>query len=138
MARILVHTLRIPIRWGDMDAMGHVNNTLYFRYMEEVRTHWYDSMGINDNGAALPPRCGPVVINASCTFFKALRYPGDVDVSLYLDEPGRTSVMTRYELRPSYAPDTLYAEGAAKALWIDMDREKSIPLPAVVKALMPA
>jgi hypothetical protein len=26
--------MTIPIRWGDMDAMGHVNNTLYFRYME--------------------------------------------------------------------------------------------------------
>ena len=24
----------IPIRWGDMDAMGHVNNTIYFRYFE--------------------------------------------------------------------------------------------------------
>lgn len=28
----LVHTLRMPIRWGDMDAMGHVNNTNYFRF----------------------------------------------------------------------------------------------------------
>jgi acyl-CoA thioester hydrolase len=27
----------IPIRWGDMDAMGHVNNTIYFRYLEIVR-----------------------------------------------------------------------------------------------------
>ena len=32
-ARVLVYEMRIPIRWGDMDAMGHVNNTLYFRYM---------------------------------------------------------------------------------------------------------
>jgi acyl-CoA thioester hydrolase len=27
----------IPIRWGDMDAMGHVNNTIYFRYFETIR-----------------------------------------------------------------------------------------------------
>ena len=33
----LVHTLHMPIRWGDMDAMGHVNNTLYFRYLEIAR-----------------------------------------------------------------------------------------------------
>lgn len=32
----LVHTMTIPIRWGDMDAMGHVNNTVYFRYMESA------------------------------------------------------------------------------------------------------
>ena len=30
----LMHTTTIPIRWGDMGAYGHVNNTIYFRYME--------------------------------------------------------------------------------------------------------
>lgn len=117
--------------------MGHVNNTLYFRYMEEVRINWYDSMGINDNGPALPPRCGPVVVNASCTFLKPLRYPADVEVRLFIDEPGRSSVMTIYEMRPSHDADTLYAEGRAKAVWIDMDREKSIPLPDVLRKLIP-
>ncbi len=32
--RKLVHVTTMPIRWGDMDAYGHVNNTVYFRYME--------------------------------------------------------------------------------------------------------
>ena len=35
----------IPIRWGDMDAMGHVNNTIYFRYMETSRIDWCRSIG---------------------------------------------------------------------------------------------
>jgi acyl-CoA thioester hydrolase len=30
----------IPVRWGDMDAFGHVNNTVYFRYFEETRFQW--------------------------------------------------------------------------------------------------
>ena len=38
--RLLVHTSRQPIRWGDMDALGHVNNTVYFRYMEQARIEW--------------------------------------------------------------------------------------------------
>ena len=40
--RKLVHVERIPIRWGDMDAMGHVNNTVYFRYMEQARIGWFE------------------------------------------------------------------------------------------------
>ena len=28
----LVHEMRMPVRWGDLDAMGHVNNTIYFRF----------------------------------------------------------------------------------------------------------
>ena len=138
MARKLAYTLRIPIRWGDMDAMGHVNNTLYFRYMEEARTTWYDSVGINDNGPALPAGCGPVIVNAGCTFVKAMRYPGDVEVKLYLDQPGNSSVMTIYEMRAGDDPGTLCAEGTAKAVWIDMAHEKSIPLPDPVRALLEA
>jgi acyl-CoA thioester hydrolase len=36
----LVHEVVMPLRWGDMDAMGHINNTLYFRYMEVCRLDW--------------------------------------------------------------------------------------------------
>ena len=39
-----VHEMVIPIRWGDMDAMGHVNNTVYFRYMEQARIEWLESI----------------------------------------------------------------------------------------------
>ena len=41
----LVHQMLMPIRWGDMDAMGHVNNTLYFRYMEIIRIDWLHGVG---------------------------------------------------------------------------------------------
>jgi acyl-CoA thioester hydrolase len=41
----LVMEMPMPIRWGDMDAMGHVNNTLYFRYLETVRIEWMRSVG---------------------------------------------------------------------------------------------
>ena len=42
--RRLAHVERIPIRWGDMDAMGHVNNTVYFRYMEQARISWFGAL----------------------------------------------------------------------------------------------
>ena len=44
-ARHLLITSRMPVRWGDMDAYGHVNNTVYFRYMEQVRVEWLEQMG---------------------------------------------------------------------------------------------
>ncbi len=33
----LLHVAHIPVRWGDMDSYGHVNNTLYIQYLEEAR-----------------------------------------------------------------------------------------------------
>ena len=65
----------MPIRWGDMDAFGHVNNTVYFRYMEQVRISWFEQLGIaGGNGDGQ----GPVIVNASMEFLKQLHYPGDV------------------------------------------------------------
>ena len=122
-ARNLVLVDRIPIRWGDMDAMSHVNNTIYFRYMEQTRIAWYEKMF-----GALSSACdvGMVIVNASCTFIKPLTYPGTVEVSMLLGECSRSSVHSYYEMRIG---DILYAEGAAKIVWIDIRRNKAIPLP---------
>ena len=39
-AKKLTLEMVIPIRWGDMDAMGHVNNTIYIRYLRVIRIEW--------------------------------------------------------------------------------------------------
>jgi acyl-CoA thioester hydrolase len=63
--RKLVYSNQMPIRWGDQDAMGHVNNTVYFRYMEQTRIEWLESFGF---GTSVTQTEGPVIVNASCTF----------------------------------------------------------------------
>ena len=124
-SRKLVLTSVLPIRWGDMDALGHVNNTVYFRYMEQTRVEWLDRLGF-DLGAKHDE--GVVIVNASCTFLLPLTYPGDVEVRMFFDKPGRSSLQTHYEMRKVGA-DTLYAEGAAKMVWVSMATGKSAPLP---------
>ena len=84
----LVYEMRIPIRWGDMDAMGHVNNTTYFRYLETIRIDWMRSIGCQPD----PQGEGPVIVNAFCNFYKQLEYPGDVLVKMYVSDPGRSTL----------------------------------------------
>ena len=124
-----VLTLEIPIRWGDMDAMNHVNNTVYFRYMEQARIAWYERMYGELSGSRDE---GMVIVNTSCTFIKPLTYPGTVEVRMWLGTPGRSSVESRYELRLNGA---LYAEGAAKIVWIDIRSNKAIALPQAIVAM---
>lgn len=123
--RKLIYTTVLPVRWGDMDAMNHVNNTVYFRYMEQARIEWLESLGYatgqrNDEG--------PVIVNASCTFLVPLTYPGSVEVRMFAGQPGRSSLPTHYELRLA-GEDTLYAHGDAKMVWINPASGRSIPLP---------
>ncbi|HSN46762.1 MAG TPA: thioesterase family protein [Casimicrobiaceae bacterium] len=126
--RLLVHTSRQPIRWGDMDALGHVNNTVYFRYMEQARIEWLS--GLFPDGTAWGGT-GPVIVNASCTFLVPLVYPGEIEVRMFLGDPGRSSVGSSYEIALS---GRTCAEGAAKMVWIDLATGRSAPLPEAVVA----
>lgn len=129
-----VHVTRIPVRWGDMDALGHVNNTVYFRYMEQARIDWLaDTFGITD---IVKVEEGPVIINASCTFLKPITYPATVEIRTLIGKPGRSSLPTFYEIR-CVGDETLYAEGTAKIVWWNPNTGKSLQLPDAFRALYP-
>lgn len=100
--RRLAHIERIPIRWGDMDAMGHVNNTVYFRFMEQARISWFERL-VPWETAWLST--GVVIANASCNYRRAMTYPGIVEVKLFVGAPGGASVPTTYELRVDADPE---------------------------------
>jgi acyl-CoA thioester hydrolase len=130
MNKKLVHVEKIPIRWGDMDAMGHVNNTVYFRYMEQARISWFDALV---PAAEAWKNTGIVIANASCNFKRALNYPGTVEVRVTVDPPGGSSVATFYELM---LDDELYADGAAVVVFIDMKSQKPVRIPEGIRSLL--
>ena len=128
--RKLVHLERIPVRWGDMDAMGHVNNTVYFRYMEQARIGWFDALV---PGEAAWRATGIVIVSASCNFRKPINYPGTVEVRVFTGPPGGSSVPTFYELS---VQDELYADGAAVVVFIDMQSQKPVRIPQGIRSLL--
>jgi acyl-CoA thioester hydrolase len=131
-AKKLTLEMVIPIRWGDMDAMGHVNNTIYFRYMEIVRIEWLHQVG----GKPDPGGEGPVIVNAFCNFIKQLEYPGDVLAKHYVANPGRSSIDTFITLERTDVPGVIYASGGAKTVWVNFPQQKSVPLPDSVRRLV--
>ena len=130
--RKLVHTARVPIRWGDMDAMGHVNNTVYFRYMEQTRIDWLYACAQRLGVEAYDGE-GPVIVNASCTFHVPLTYPGQAEIRMFAGPPGKSSFESYYEISMD---GRKYADGAAKLVWIDLKTAKSAPLPQAFRELL--
>ena len=128
--RVPVQTTTIPIRWGDMDAQGHVNNTVYFRYMEQARIEWLLRVAEQIGAGSTP---GAVIVNASCTFIEPIEYPGTVEVRMFIGPPGRSSFDTQYEL---WVAGRKHAEGAAKIVWVDRATQRSTPLPDAVRSLL--
>jgi acyl-CoA thioester hydrolase len=120
-----VFSMTIPIRWGDMDAMGHVNNTTYFRYLETVRIEWMRSIGCEPD----PQGKGPVIVNAFCNFYKQLEYPGEVVATMFVSDPGKSSFESWCTLSRTDDPKTVYAAGGATTVWVNFPAQKSAPMP---------
>lgn len=115
----------MPVRWGDMDALGHVNNAAYFTYFEQCRIAWFDEIGPE----LLTGRIGPVVVSASCNFRQRIEHPAELEVRMYAGEPGDSSLPTLMEISSSDDPETLLADGEIMLVWIDTVAGKSVPLP---------
>jgi len=113
-----------------MDALGHVNNTVYFRYMEQARIDWLYKQA-REHGTGYAAGSGPVIVNASCTFLEPLVYPGDCEVRMFLGELGRSSVGSFYEI---WKDGRMFASGAAKIVWIDLSSGRPTPLPQAIAA----
>jgi acyl-CoA thioester hydrolase len=123
--KMLVHELDLSLRWGDMDAMGHIDNTLYFRYLESCRLDWEYKLGASTDLSGQ----GPVIVNALCNFLRQLTCPGEVRVTMHLAEVGPSSIDSHHTIERLDEPRPVYAEGGARMVWTDYVAKKSAPIP---------
>jgi acyl-CoA thioester hydrolase len=123
-------TCRVQLRWGDMDAMAHINNVVYFRLMEEARIQWFAQMGFS----TLPQGEAPILAHASCDFMRALNYPGDAVVTQQVTRVGRSSIEMQVRIEHAAEPGVEYARGRCVVVWYDYDKAASAPWPAAILA----
>lgn len=123
----MIHQKTFDIAWGDMDALGHVNNARYFDYFQEARIDWLRELDIKMTG-----KTGPVVIHVACTFLKPVVYPATVTIRSNLHSLGNSSMIMDHDL---YQEEVLMAQGVSKIVWVDYTQNKSVPLPDIIRNL---
>lgn len=128
-----LHVERVALRWSDMDALGHVNNAVYFTYCESARMGLFERLRLADYAGDL----GPVVATASCTFKQQLAYPATLSIAVRCARVGRTSFTLTYDLRrldPSGEPEPApVCTGESVVVWIDFASGGSVPLPDALR-----
>jgi acyl-CoA thioester hydrolase len=124
------YAVEIALRWGDMDAMAHLNNVVYFRLMEEARIRWFAQLGFS----TLPAGAAPILAHASCDFVKAMTYPGTARVRQIVTRVGRSSVEMSLVIERADEPGVTYASGRTVIVWYDYAAGRSAPWPPAVRA----
>ncbi len=127
-----IHVERMSLRWGEMDALRHLNNVAYFRYFEEARIKWFNAIGVDYGDAGE----GPILGKIETRFVKPALYPADVRIELHVGRVGNASFVLRHDMRLDSDPSVLFADGEAVMVWIDIASGKSRPLPAPIRALL--
>lgn len=128
----LLHSLRLQVRWGDMDALGHVNNAEYLRYFEQSRIAWLETMGIATTGKGT----GPILAKISVTYLKPVVYPSELEVRLYASRLGNTSFTLASEIVNGHDAAERFTEGEFVTVWVDYDQSRSVPLPEKLRAVL--
>ncbi len=124
---------RVAVRWSDMDALGHVNNSRYFTYLEEARLAWFESLPEPWYDA----RKGPVVARASCDFKAPITEGGTVLVTSRPGLPGNSSLTLHSKITDEAGTKT-FAVAEVVLVWIDRESGKPCPLPESLRRLAEA
>lgn len=130
--RRLLHSLRLQVRWGDMDAFGHVNNAEYLRYFEQSRIEWLEGIGYPLSGKGT----GPILAKVSVTYLKPIVYPTEMEIRLYAGPVGRTSFTLVSEIVNGRDAAERFTEGEFVTVWVDYEASKSVPIPDRLRAIL--
>lgn len=116
--------LEIPVAWGEMDAFGHVNNTVYFRYFESARIEYFRRLGLKQSNDGT----GPILASTRCDFLYPLTHPDTVVAETGITRVGRSSFIMAYRVR-SLTLDRDVARGEGVIVYYHYGQGRSEPLP---------
>jgi len=128
-------TISIPVQWGDQDAFGHVNNTVYLRWFESARIVYLERIGMMDLHAA--ENVGPILASATCDYRRPVTYPDTVLVGARVTRIGRSSFSMEHAAA-SQDQGVIAAEGKSTLVVFDYHKEKSHPIPPALRQAIAA
>ena len=124
------HFEPIDVRWGDMDAMGHINNACYFTYCESARMSYFATVAMESHKEGAEH--GPALVSATCNFRRQVHWPASLQVGARSGEIHRRSFELEYAIFDR-ADGSVVADGTSVVVWVDYGTGKAIPLPEGLK-----
>ena len=134
-ARKLLHASRMPVRWGDMDALGHVNNAEYLRYFEQARIDWLEGLGYAVDGKG--PQ-GPILAKVTVTYLRPVVYPSELEIRLYAGHVGNSSFTLAGEIVNARDAAERYSQADFVLVWTDYGTTRPVRVPERLRAILEA
>ena len=131
-------TVEIPLAWGEMDAFGHVNNMVFFRWFETARIEWLRRVGwMGDGPASTGPASagiGVILHSVQARFRIPVVYPDTLDVAARLLSIADDRLTLAHEVKSRANGGAVAAEGWGIVVAFDYSTRTKAAIPAQVRA----
>ena len=123
-------TIQIPVAWGEMDSLQHVNNIVYFRYFESVRMAYFERIGymeyMEDTGL------GPILASTQAKFRRPLTYPDTVTIGTSVPHLETDRFTMEFRI-VSQQQNAVAADGSGVIVSYDYRKLEKAPMPDVIR-----
>lgn len=124
-----LHVALMTVRWRDLDAFNHVNNSSYLTYLEEARLQWLSDAPEARNH----DQAQPVLVASQLNYRRPISWPAQLQVQLFCERLGNTSLTLAHRIIDADHPDQLYCDGNVTMVWIDPARGTPVSLPQAIR-----
>jgi acyl-CoA thioester hydrolase len=127
MNELQIEPVKIQIRYADLDALGHVNNSNYLTYFEIARMHYFNELLGKDWDWRNE---GMILANSSLEFLKPLLIQHEAEVKISTLSVGTKSFELYYEIS---VDDVVFCSGKSVIVAFNSLRNETIPIPSVMR-----
>lgn len=122
--------IALPVQWGDQDALGHVNNTVYFRWFESARIAYTERFALFER--LKRTRVGPILAAIGCDYRSPVEFPDTVEVATRVVRIGRSSMAMEHAL-VSRAQGLVAARSSSTLVLYDYAASRPCPIPDEIR-----
>ena len=119
----------LGVRWRDLDAFNHVNNSNYLTYLEEARLQWLSHVP----GPWFDEHAMPVMAASQVNYRRPIAWPAQLQVQLFCERIGNSSMTIAHRVIDAEQANTLYCDGNVVMVWMDPASGKPVPLPEAIR-----
>ena len=130
--KTLIHTKQLAVRWGDLDAYGHVNNIFYFLYIQEARFE----MMVENSITIDPLGISPVLAETYCKFIRPINFPETIIIETWLVNIDGKKVFFEHVIKSSTKNEVVYAILSATVIWFNFQTKSSAEVPTNIQHLI--
>lgn len=131
---VALFTATIEVRWRDLDAFNHVNNSNFLTFLEEARLQWLRGVP----GPWFDAHAMPVLAAVQINYRRPVEWPARLHIHLACERLGSSSITLGHRIVDADDDARLYADGNVVMVWMDPASGKPVPLPPSIRTAVAA